>query len=203
MRFCAVLGVFSKCVCLFPENLPKFALQKHILANVNLGVNTQCNITPNSQDAFMRRGAFAVSSSVLCLHALVFCMLLIYLHTVAGAFFPIRESSKSWASSMGSTRCCTLLCLCLHYVIWISAVSWACLHPSLGEYVCVGRICASVNSPPFSLCFLPLSSCLCASAPNEHSHGINSRMIKQLQLSTYAKHGAESERETERAERVK
>lgn len=50
--------------------------EKQISGNVNLEVTNQCNITPNSQDAFLRRGTLVVSSSVrgvLCLHALVFC----------------------------------------------------------------------------------------------------------------------------------
>lgn len=60
-----------------PKNSPKFAFQKRNLGNVYLVAGTQCNITPNSLDAFMRRGTFVVSSSVcrvLRLHALMFCV---------------------------------------------------------------------------------------------------------------------------------
>lgn len=94
---------------------------------------------------------------------------------------------------------CMFLCLCLYYVSWISADSWACLRPSSGEYVCWTYLCLWI--PQTFLSCSHLSGCLCVSALNEYSHRINSRMIKQLQLSTCVKHRAESKRRRERTSR--
>lgn len=112
-----------------------------------------------------------------------------------------------WASSVRSSRrhSDVTVCFCVHVCITLAGLvqfrGCVCIHHS--ENVCVECICVSVNSPPFF--FLPfslspfLSGCLCVSALNEYSHRINSRMIKQLQLSTYVKHrGRQQEMERER-----
>lgn len=63
-------------------------------------------------------------------------------------------------------------------------------------YLCVCEFPTLFLSPSLSPF---LSGCLCVSALNEYSHRINSRMIKQLQLSTYVKHrGRQQEMERER-----
>lgn len=125
------------------------------------------------------------------------CMLLIYLHAnLQQDLFSHRRQimyPHLWASTVcSSLGCyCTLLCLCLYYVSWISAVLWVCLHPSLREYACVECICVSVNTPPFFffffLSFSLVSGCLCVSVLNDYSHRINNNTIKQLQLSTCVK----------------
>lgn len=97
-------------MCLFvPKNWPKFAFQKQILGNVNTEVSTQCNITPNSQDAFMRR----LLSPPQCAESCV-CMLLCFVAThvidlfaycCSATYFPIRERGRSCIHICGRPVC--------------------------------------------------------------------------------------------------
>lgn len=184
------------CLLTLSPNFYRTRRKQPSLGNVSLEVNTQCNITPNSQDAFMRRGTFVVSSSassssspcrVLCLHALVFCEHACYWLTrmlLQPDLFSHKRKRRLVRSHLRAPVVlgyhCMFLCPCLCYINQISAGPWACLHP---RRICVywTHLCVCELPTLFFSFFLPLSACLCASAPNECGHRINSDMIKQLE----------------------